>query len=265
MAKIDIFANSWTDIVFEGRNKEYGAYELRKESSKYTLRGILLSLVLVAIAIAMPIITRLISGVIEDNRSKVKVEEVNLADIPPVDKTTPPPPPVEPPPPLKATVKFTPPEIKPDKEVPNEEPPPVQEEIKADIGTKTVEGDDKGVPNGLDEGNNVVDEAPAQVFTIVEQMPEFPGGEAELFKFLGSKINYPQLAKENGIAGRVFVNFVVDSEGKIKDVKVVRGIGGGCDEEAMRVVRSMPNWKPGKQNGRAVNVSYNLPIKFSLR
>jgi protein TonB len=104
-----------------------------------------------------------------------------------------------------------------------------------------------------------------QIFTIVEEMPSFPGGEAELFKYLGKNIKYPQMATDAGISGVVYVTFVVDKDGKIRDVKVLRGIGGGCDEEAVRVVKSMPSWKPGKQRGKAVTVQYNLPIRFTLR
>jgi protein TonB len=104
-----------------------------------------------------------------------------------------------------------------------------------------------------------------QIFTIVEEMPSFQGGEAELFKYLGKAIKYPQMAQESGISGVVYVTFVVDKDGKIRDAKVLRGIGGGCDEEAIRVVKAMPAWKPGKQRGKPVTVQYNLPIRFTLK
>jgi len=107
--------------------------------------------------------------------------------------------------------------------------------------------------------------AEEEIFTIVEDMPSFPGGEEALFKYLAQNIKYPQIAKEAGITGRVFVNFVIDKEGNVTDVKVLRGIGGGCDEEAVRVVKNMPKWSAGKQRGKPVKVSYNLPIKFSLK
>jgi protein TonB len=104
----------------------------------------------------------------------------------------------------------------------------------------------------------------AEIFTVVEENPQFPGGDAELYKFLHESIKYPEEAKELGIQGRVFVNFVVETDGSVSNVKVLRGIGGGCDEEAIRVVKSMPRWTPGKQRGIPVRVSYNLPIKFTL-
>lgn len=104
-----------------------------------------------------------------------------------------------------------------------------------------------------------------QIFTIVEEMPEYPGGEIEMRKYLGKAIKYPQMAQDAGISGTVFLTFEVDKDGNIKDVKVLRGIGGGCDEEAVRVVKAMPKWKPGKQRGKPVRVQFTLPVKFTLR
>jgi protein TonB len=104
-----------------------------------------------------------------------------------------------------------------------------------------------------------------EIFQIVEEMPSFPGGEAELMKYVGSHIKYPQIARETGIQGRVFVGFVVEPDGSISNVKLLRGIGGGCDEEAMRVIKSLPKWKPGKQRGKAVRVSYQIPVFFKLQ
>ncbi|MFM9027861.1 MAG: TonB family protein, partial [Bacteroidota bacterium] len=139
-----------------------------------------------------------------------------------------------------------------------------QEEVKeTQVSTVTQEGS-KDIIDVPDDPV-VVDPDEGKIFTVVEEMPTFPGGEAELFKYLQKNIKFPPIARENGIQGRVFVTFVVDKDGKVKDAKVLRGIGGGCDEEALRVVRSMPDWKAGKQNGRAVSVQYNLPINFTLR
>ena len=129
-----------------------------------------------------------------------------------------------------------------------------------------VEADDETVVEEYippSDEEEEVDEA--EIFTVVESMPSFPGGMGELMKFLSQNINYPTLAKESGIQGRVFINFVVEPNGKISNVKVLRGIGGGCDEEAVRVVKSMPKWSPGKQRGKPVRVSYNLPVKFTLQ
>lgn len=105
----------------------------------------------------------------------------------------------------------------------------------------------------------------AEVFTIVEEMPEYPGGLNKLTDYLSKNIKYPQMARESGIQGRVFVNFVVEPDGSVSNVNVMRSLGGGCDEEAVRVVKAMPKWKPGRQRGKAVRVSYILPIVFKLQ
>jgi periplasmic protein TonB len=102
------------------------------------------------------------------------------------------------------------------------------------------------------------------VLIIVEQMPAFPGGEEALYKFLSTNIKYPTVAKETGISGTVVISFIVEKNGEISNARVIKGIGGGCDDEALRVIKSMPNWSPGKQLGKPVRVQFNLPVKFSL-
>ncbi len=104
-----------------------------------------------------------------------------------------------------------------------------------------------------------------EIFLVVEAMPEFPGGEAALYDYLAANLKYPEMAKETGITGKVFVTFVVEKDGSITDVKILRGIGGGCDEEAIRVVKGMPKWTPGHQRSIPVRVQFNLPIKFTLQ
>ena len=104
-----------------------------------------------------------------------------------------------------------------------------------------------------------------EIVLVVENMPEFPGGEAAMYKFIGKNIEYPRMAKESGISGRVYVTFVVERDGSVTDVKILRGIGGGCDEEAVRVIKKMPRWSPGKQRGKPVRVQYRMPIKFTLQ
>lgn len=106
------------------------------------------------------------------------------------------------------------------------------------------------------------DELDGEIFTIVEKMPEYPGGQDAMYKYLSENIEFPQQAKSQGIEGIVYVTFVVSKNGSVKNVRILRGIGGGCDEEALRVIKKMPKWSPGKQRGRSVNVQYNIPIKF---
>lgn len=103
-----------------------------------------------------------------------------------------------------------------------------------------------------------------ETFVVVEQMPNYPGGEKAMFKFIGENIKYPEEARKQGISGRVYVTFVVEDDGEITDIKLLRGIGGGCDEEAVRVISIMPSWKPGLQRGKPVRTQFNLPIKFKL-
>lgn len=158
------------------------------------------------------------------------------------------------------------------------EPPPVKQVVTINIVEDDVNVDDdldidveanenteveEYIPVDLGSEEEEVEEQ--QIFMVVESMPEFPGGEAALTKYLFENIEYPQMAKESGIQGRVFVTFVVERDGKVTDVKVLRGIGGGCDEEAIRVVKNMPKWTPGKQRGKPVRVQFNLPIKFTLQ
>ena len=150
-----------------------------------------------------------------------------------------------------------------------------QQTTQLEIVDDDVETEDLNI-NAEVEQNEVIEEYVApevveeevveqEIFQIVEEMPAFPGGEAKLMEYVGKNIKYPQIARETGIQGRVFIGFVVEPDGSVSNVKLLRGIGGGCDEEAMRVVKSMPKWKPGKQRGKAVRVSYQIPVFFKLQ
>ena len=159
-----------------------------------------------------------------------------------------------------------------------QKPQPVeqpQQTTQLEIVDDNVETEDINI-NAEVEQNEVIEEYVApevveedvveqEIFQIVEEMPAFPGGEAKLMEYVGKNIKYPQIARETGIQGRVFISFVVEPDGSVSNVKLLRGIGGGCDEEAMRVVKSMPKWKPGKQRGKAVRVSYQIPVFFKLQ
>lgn len=115
-----------------------------------------------------------------------------------------------------------------------------------------------------DSKSNVKESVSDPSFIVVEQMPEFPGGEEALYQFLGSNLSYPDTAKEQNITGKVIVSFVVEKDGRITNAKVIKDIGGGCGEEALRVVNKMPRWKPGKQKGKPVRVQFSLPFVFNL-
>jgi periplasmic protein TonB len=163
--------------------------------------------------------------------------------------------------------KIKPPPVAPPKQIVKINVVDDEIEVEDDIDIN-VEADDNTevqeyiAPVKVDEEESAEE---VQIFMVVESMPEFPGGEPALYKFLAENIKYPQMAKESGIQGRVFVTFVVERDGKVSDVRVLRGIGGGCDEEAIRVVQNMPKWTPGKQRGKSVRVQYNLPVKFTLQ
>jgi protein TonB len=238
-------------------------------------RAMISGIIFFLLVISSPQIIRAVKGLLPTPKDDLVMKEVTLAEPPPIDpkKPPPPPPPKVEPPPIKDQIKFVPPVVKKDEEVKEEEPPPPTiEEIKdKEIATETKEGDENGVDASLTEPDAppappVLEEPKEEEpFTYVEQMPTFPDGTEAMYKYIYEKIKYPAIARENGISGQVIVQFVVSKEGDIQKAKVVRGIGGGCNEEALRVVNGMPKWKPGKHNGRAVPVTFTLPIKFVLQ
>ncbi|MDZ4844739.1 MAG: energy transducer TonB [Chitinophagales bacterium] len=262
-----IFSDSWIGLVFEGRNKEYGAYDLRRRSVRNAGIAVLVSISLFAFALTLPMILKALSSE-DDEAAKVKIAiDVELLAPPPIDPNEPPPPPVEPPPPLKTTIKFTPPTIVKDEEVTEEDEPPAQDEFEeADAGATTEQGDTSGVDLSLLDGSgeDVIGDQIDQVFTVVEQMPEFPGGEMALLKYLGS-IPYPAIAKENDIEGSVYIRFVIEKSGNVSTVEVAKGSDKILNEAAIAHVKKMPPWKAGKQNGKEVKVQYIVPIKFILQ
>ncbi|WP_266203218.1 energy transducer TonB [Pontibacter kalidii] len=267
---------SLDDIVFEGRNRAYGAYLLRRLYNKHITVAAIVAIILFFLFISIPLISDLIKGdQAEEQVVERIVTEVDLAPPPPLDEATPPPPPPPPPdlppppPPVRATVKYTPPVVKRDEEVQEEEEIPDVEVLEeVDAGIETVEGDpnapmDLGEIDGTsDVVAEVVEEKP---YTYVEQMPTFPGGDGEMMKYLGKNIRYPAAAQRAGVEGLVVLSFVVSNTGEISDIQVVKALGAGTDEEAVRVVKSMPKWTPGKQNGRAVPVRYTLPVRFTIK
>ena len=263
-AKIDIFSNDWCELIFEEKNHSYGAYNLRMDSSKRHIYGLVITAFLFIVGFSMPsLIERFVPKRVERDVTVRTLSDLKIEK--PPENTVPDLPP--PPPPLRNTIKFTPPVIKPDEQVAEEEEPKLQQEVidtKAAVGAVTYDKgtDDVAAPLPTDD-KQITDEQEA--FVVVEQMPEFPGGQKALLRWISKNLKYPEIAAENGVTGTVVVNFVVDTDGKISHVKILRGIDPSCDEEAMRVVKSMPEWKAGKQGGKAVRVYYTLPIKFVLQ
>jgi periplasmic protein TonB len=259
------------DIIFKDKNKTYGAYDLRKGYLKTFNRSFFMGSAAFIFAMLIPTLYAKLN--FKDEEKKVTLADVMKIKPPPMDKTVPPPPPPPPPPPELPKVdtkKFLPPEIKPDEEVKEEEPPPKQEELKeSKIADETVKGDPNAVEAVIDETPKVEEKVEIkpveeEVFTVVEQQAEFPGGQGAMNKYLGKNLRYPPAAQRANVSGKVFLSFVVDRNGDISDVSVLKGLGFGCDEEAIRVVKSMPKWNPGKQSGRSVKSKFNLPISFVL-
>ena len=256
-------SQSWEDIVFENRNKDYGAYINRKSYSKsVVIAGVITFLILIFV-LAFPAIKDFFSSFKEkEEDNKLKTTVVSLDQPPPITPNQPPPPDIRIPPPVKTIIKFLPPKVT-EKEVVEEEEMPTIEEIKQnETGAENVEGN---VEAKFEEPVQEVEVEDAnKVFLVVEQPPEFEGGLEAMYKFISKNMKYPASARRMNIEGSVFVGFVVDADGKISEASIIKGISADCDKEALRVVQMMPKWRPGKQSGRPVRVKFVLPIKFKL-
>ncbi|WP_165020524.1 MULTISPECIES: energy transducer TonB [unclassified Dysgonomonas] len=274
---INLNSGEWCDVVFEGKNKQYGAYRLRQSSSKRHIAAFIVMLLFATFVAALPGLIGVVKnltakddlGPMEDTfaMSNIPVEEQVQQENLIKQETAPPPPP------LKTTVKFTPPVITEDDKIDEDKLMKSQEDLtttKITISVADVKGtDDKhGVDIAELKEHKVIVEQKVDTdkpFVTVEQMPTFPGGEMEMHKFINENLKYPVVAQETGVQGRVTIRFVVTKTGAISDVTVIRGIDPSCDKEAVRVVKAMPNWIPGKQNGLNVPVYFTLPIVFKLR
>ena len=277
MSKIDLISNEWTDLVFEGRNQSYGAYKLRKTTGKRNLWA----LIIVALAAVLLYLGLQLQRMAEANKKVENTQAVELAKLNTEKKEAKvekkevirqePEKVVEQ---VKSSVKFTAPVIKKDEEVKEEDEIKLDEVQKSDkaVGAFTVEGNDEVGGAVLKAKEDIAAPEPpkhvveeTKIFTVVEQMPMFPGGDAALMGYLRDNMHYPTVAAENGVQGRVVVGFVVERDGSITDVNVLRSVDPSLDREAMRVVKAMPKWTPGTQLGKPVSVKYTLPVKFSLQ
>ena len=276
MAKLDLVSLEWTDLVFEGRNQNYGAYQLRKETSKRNIWSIIFVVFLAILLYLGLTLENMVEAhrtventqIVEvtnlgDKKKEVKVErkeEIKLEPERIVEK-------------VKSSIKFTAPVIKKDQLV-NEEEVIKLDEIENSnkaIGAFTVEGNDEVGGEVLKVKEEIAQPEPPKheednkVFEVVEQMPSFPGGYAALMQWLGSNMKYPTIAAENNVQGRVIVQFVVEKDGSITDVHVAKSVDPSLDKEASRVVKAMPKWIPGKQNSSPVRVRFTVPVTFKLQ
>lgn len=278
MAKIDLISNEWADIVFQGRNKVYGAYQLRRGTSKRNIWAMVFVAAVAAVAYLglaaynsyqaaqkAKFEAEMEASLIETKKqAKVekKTETPKVEQVQKVEK-------------VKSSIAFTPPVIKKDSEVKPEEEMKTQDELKETktaIGAFDVKGNDEAGGTVLRAVEEIATPEPPKqeveqnkVFDVVEQQPSYPGGMGALNQWLASNIKYPAMAAENGIEGRVVVQFVVERDGSVSGVHVVRGVDPSLDKEATRVVSQMPKWIPGKQNGSAVRVKYTVPVTFRLQ
>lgn len=278
MNATNIIKSDFLDILFDGRNKDYGAYDLRRSEDRRVRNAIIGTTSIALVIIGGYVLSNKLMAADMHKRKDIAVKETVLKkiEIPEEKPLTPPPPPVTtPPPPASSSIRVVTPTIAPDDLVRIEDEMPKLDSIgNKSIGLANTVGDDlHGVENPFESsgmpGGSVVEPPKVadrnEIVSYVEIMPSFPGGEEALSRFLQKNIRYPHMAQENDIEGKVFVQFVVNFEGKISDVQTVGAHrGGGLEEEAMRVVKLMPNWKPGRQNGQSVSVRYNLPIGFRL-
>ena len=279
MSQIDLIDNQWSDLMFENRNKEYGAYVLRRQTGRRNVSAIIAVLILFACVMVYMVaknaydeyqkahqvhdqVTEL--SALKQEKKEAKVERKEIVKQQEVEKV------VEK---VKSSVKFTAPVIKKDDEVKEEDELKTQDEImdsKVAVGFANVLGNDE---NGeVLKAKEVIATEPVKpkeeenkVFDVVEQMPSYPGGNGALMQYLSKNIKYPVVAEENGIQGRVICTFVVERDGSVTDVRVAKSVDPSLDKEAVRVVSSMPKWIPGKQNGSAVRVKYTLPVTFRLQ
>ena len=251
------------ELVFEHRNKAYGAYTLRKNYNK-RLTLIMGSMILAFVlgSLAMFIIRNLPKEEIEAPKGSDKTWTVQ----PPPKDLPPPPPTTPPPPPLEKMTAFIPPVIEDD---PVTDPVPTQDQLEqTKAGDKTQDGSDENFdpPQPSDDTPKQIDTKPEPIETFVEEEADFPGGFAEMAKFINDNIDYPQEAIDLGIKGRVTVRFVVEKDGRISNVSVATPVAGckACDKAAVKVVEKMPSWKAGKNGGREVRTWVTLPVKFEV-
>ena len=278
---VDLSSKECRDLVFEGRNQEYGAYDLRKNSDKRHNKSMILVIIALALIIVVGLTFNTVSNFIfqEDIKDEANQELVNVnmaaeeeeeeeEEQERVEMEQPEALPEE----ILNTIKVTELAIVEDSEVTPEDEIKSQDELKE---TQTAFGqtnfdqgtDDRNVVREHKEEIIVEEKKPEkeEVFRAVEQMPQFPGGDAELMKFLRDNIVYPAMAQENNVQGKVIVQFVVTKTGDIGEVKVVKSVDRDLDNEAVRLVKKLPKFIPGRMNGQAVNVWYTLPVQFKLQ
>jgi len=258
MAKEKIKAPAFDDIVFEDRNKEYGAYKLRKKYSSTVLFALLLGIIVVSTAIITPYLNaKALENTKKRAERQVEIKMENLDT--PTEVAPPPPPPPPPPADVVQQARYVPPVV-----VDSIKPEDVKQFMTADEAQTEVKNEEVVEAVAIKEEVQEAD-VEATPFVVVEEMPMFPGGDPALLTYISQNTVYPEVAKENNIQGRVIVRFCVTSKGGVSQVSILKGVDPELDKEAIRVVNTLPAFKPGKQGGKPVPVWYMVPITFTLK
>ena len=279
---VDLSSREWCDIVFEGKNKDFGAYEMRTTSVKRHNKAVLYTIIGAVLVVALAVSIAKVQEYIAERQLADQAEqeevlidmETNEPDEPEQERLEQPEPEVLPEEVLKS-VKVTELAIVEDEKVKSEDEIKNQDELKETDTAFGQKDNDKGTEDRnvtktlkdevVVEKKTEIKQEKEEIFKSVEQMPTFPGGDAALMKYLSSHIQYPTMAAENNVQGKVVVQFVVTKTGKVGEVKVVRSKDRDLDAEAVRVCRSLPDFIPGRQNGQPVSVWYTLPVTFKLQ
>jgi periplasmic protein TonB len=270
----NLYKIKWLDLVFQNRNKTYGAYQLRQHNADTTVKALVIGSILFVSVIISPWIYNQFFETMADHKD-IDEETITIVDLSSVSKVKP----VTPAAPKAVedaikvkTVEYPPMVIKPADLVTSEAPTQIQL-THAAIGSVTIDGKDALGLNPIELPASVsgagITEAPKEDVTVydptsIEAYPEFPGGMAAFTKYMGRNLRFPEMAIEGGIQGRVIVSFIIEKNGDLSNIKIIKGIGAGCDEEAIRVLAKSPKWKAGIQNKQYVRVAYTIPINFQL-
>ena len=275
MTNAQLATASLDDIVFDGRNRHYGAYQLRASYQRHMTRALIIATAIFALLLVFPLLAQLWKPAVVATAPGPVFANPIVVD-PPVNPPVATPPPASratPPPTPTPTVKDLVPVVAKDDKVTKPDEVPNRDELEGKkTGPRNIEGDGKPSTSDVEEVQpGLIDEPTKElvtkVYVSVEQMPELPtgGGQLAIVLAIQKAVRYPAMALRNQVEGKVFVSFTVDSKGEVTDVKIVKGLGSGLDEETMRAIKTLPRFIPGKQNGREVSVSFTVPVTYKIQ
>ena len=267
MAKIDLTSLEWRELVFQGKNHEYGAYKMRSESESRHNKAMLIIATIVIVGVNVPRFLDLVkpkeSVIVFDDPvmtfTQLKPEEEKIVKTEPL---------APPPNAFIKTIKFTIPKILDDSKV-NEKDEMQSQTVLNNTNALISRFNEIGTPGGTVEKKDFIETVTGNgngdvIYTNIEQMPVFPGGDQELLNYIGKNLRYPVISQEMGIQGKVILRFVVAKSGFVDKIEVLRPLDEACNNEAVRVVKTLPKFIPGKQNGVNVSVWFTIPITFKL-